>query len=142
MARIRDRMKPDAKGPEWITDSARSPAAPVLARLDAKGDPASLRAKLLDLYRRDQFFIPGDYHRAAELLLAVAKDSSDLLLANEWAALAVMRLHGPAWRTFAETWDRYAQSIGQPSRYGTRPGSVRAATIPPAVARVLRAEGL
>ncbi len=142
MARIRGRMKADAKGPEWITDPARSPAAPVLASLDAKGDPASLRARLFDLYRRDQFFIPGDYHRAAELLLAVAQGSSDLLLANEWAALAVMRLYGPAWRTFAHSWDRYAQSIGQPSRYGTLPGSAQVPSIPPAVVRAMRAEGL
>lgn len=139
MARIAGRMKPDAKGPEWITDPALSPAAPVLASLDTKGDPASLRARLLDLYRRDQFFIPGDYHRAAELLLAVAESPSDLLLANEWAALAVMRLHGPAWGTFARSWDRFAQSIGQPPRYGTLPRSVPASTIPSAVARALNA---
>jgi len=137
MTRIRGRMRPDAKGPDWITDPARSPAAPLLAGLDIKEDPARLRAKLLDLYRRDQFFIPGDYHRAAELLLVAAKDSSDLLLANEWAALAVMRLHGPAWRTFAESWDRFAQSIGQSPRYGTKPGSVPASTSPPAVLRAL-----
>lgn len=144
MMRLAARMKPDAKGPEWITDPARSPSAKVLARLDARElsrrASAALRAKLLSLYRRDQFFIPGDYHLAAELLLATSHNASDLLLANEWAALAVMRLHAPAWRTFAETWDRYAQAIGHPTRYGSLPGQSPAPSIPPAVNRSMKGE--
>lgn len=142
MKRFKARLKPGAKGPAWITDPARSLAAPLLASMKAEGlsrhGRGRIRAKVLGLYRRDRLFIPGDYHRAAELLLATAEDPSDLLLANEWAALAVMRLHAPAWRTFAQSWDRYAVAIGQPVRYGTLSGQPPAApSIPPAVSRAL-----
>lgn len=143
MPRLQSRMRPDAKGPEWITSPMESPACRKLDGLgtevlDAEGR-AHLRGELLRMYQADAFFFPLDYHRAAELLLVCAEGPSDLLLANELAAVAIMRLHGPAWKVFAASWDRFSVAIGQRQRYGTQPGKAIADTVAPAVVRAIKA---
>lgn len=138
MERLRARMNPQAKGPDWITNPAASGAAAELAGLEAKPASAAIRKVVLGLYAADRLFIPADYRRAAALLLRNAANPEDLLLANELAAVAIMRLDAPAWRIYAESWDRFAAAIEQPTRYGTLPGTKRAGSIPPALLRDLQ----
>jgi hypothetical protein len=139
LPRLRARMKPDAKGPEWITDATASPSAEELRKLESSKalDRPKLRARILALYHEDKLLIPSDYRKASILLLSAAGCPQDFLLANELAAVAIMRLDEAAWKPFAESWDRFAQALGQPARYGTLPGQSMDPSVIPPVTRLL-----
>jgi len=98
----------------------KGPATEPLAK--AKSDAAG-RALVLKLYHENKLATPMDYLNAARILSA-AMDSNELLLANEFAALACMRRAPGAFPLFAQTWDKYAKSIGQPARYRPPAASV------------------
>jgi hypothetical protein len=142
LPRLQARLRPGVQGPDWLTDPSLSPATEVLESLRKRARDragrAWIRAEVLRLYREDKLFIPADYYWAADLLAATATGAGDLLLANELAALAVMRQHAAAWRVFARTWDAYAQAMGWRPRYGSRPSSRRADSVHSAVDRMIR----
>ena len=128
----------------WETDPRKSDVRRQLARLNTMASgrfsPVRMRLTLEKLYRQGGLWLPADYSDAAELLLQSGKVPAHFLLANEWAALAVMRHHAPAWNVFARSWDRYAGCIGLPDRYGTRSHfGVIAPSVAPALRRAIAA---
>lgn len=140
LKRMQARMKSNGPAPNWVTKPDSKSFTSVLKAAKPEGlskrRRSSLRAQVLELYRSDRLSIPADYHRAAEILLVCGETPSHFILANEFAAVAVMRQHAPAWPTFARSWDRFARSIGEASRYGTD-GEPMAGTVVPAVMRQL-----
>jgi len=138
------RARADATGKApWETDPARSDVRP---RLDALArfrpsawNRARMRGELLRLHGQGGLWLPADYADAATLLLACGRDPVHFLLANEWAAVSVMRGHGGGWAAFAHSWDRFAASVGLESRYGSD-GTLLAPSVAPALERLL-AEG-
>jgi hypothetical protein len=124
----------------WFMELGKSEVHDRLAALKrlrpSQANRARIRAALSRLHRRGGLWLPSDYADAAELLLGAGMVPSQFLLANEWAAVAVMRGHSSAWSSFARSWDRYAQSIGQAGRYGTITGFM-ASSVGPALRREL-----
>jgi hypothetical protein len=102
--------------------------------------PASKRKALLKGYHEDRVRTPADLHQAARILTRSA-DASDRLLANEWAALALVRGDGPSRILFAQTWDRAAQTLGLPARYGTLGSQTMDPGVAPGVIRNLGFSG-
>lgn len=103
--------------PVWKDLRSRDVQA-ILARCEARKTPVGrVPGTLLELYREDRLKDPSEYRRAAALLLRFCREANAMILANEWAALAVMRRDSEAWRVFADTWDAYLAALGRPPRY-------------------------
>jgi hypothetical protein len=124
----------------WALDPARSEVQAQLERLGrlpgTAWHRARIRRELRRLHRRGGLWLPADYAHASRLLLAAGTTPSQFLLANEWAAVAVMRGYAPAWSSFARSWDRAATSMGLPCRYGTK-GGFMSPSVAPALRRAL-----
>ena len=74
------------------------------------------RAVVLDFYQAGKIVTDADLSNAARILLS-SNRPEELLLAHEFASLAMGELYSPARPLFAETWDAFATSIGRPTRY-------------------------
>lgn len=123
----------DAK---WRAEANRKPAAVELAGLASRKSSVTKEAAIhrtLALYRSDQIETrESNYHAA--LVLSRSRNPETLLLANELAALSALHGYLSARPLFAETWDRFAKSIGRAERYGTFSGSP---SVAPGIARNL-----
>ncbi|AIE85658.1 hypothetical protein [Fimbriimonas ginsengisoli] len=109
---------------------------PIFARLEKRRDPkhrlagdpvasaklASMppspgtRAAVLGFYQKAQIVTAADYGNAAKLLLSSSR-SEELLLAHEFATLAMNEGYRPARRFFTDSWDAFMKSIGRHPRY-------------------------
>jgi len=103
--------------PHWL-DRRSVPVQRELARLEAgTATPEATVQALLVLYQGDRLQDPSEYRRAAGLLGQCDGSRDAQLLANEWAAFAIMRGDSEAWNLFATTWDAFLATLGQPPHY-------------------------
>lgn len=130
--------------PAWRTKDMKDPGLNALVNRSQAGRDGGLgpktRAALVRGYQEDRIRTTDELFAAAKVFTQ-SQEPSDLLLANELAALAAMRGDLPARILFAQTWDRAARALGQPARYGTLGSQTMDPGVAPGVIRALGFSG-
>jgi hypothetical protein len=137
-------LQQERLSPAWRTRPKRDYWANNLHQASGASREAPLtstfRTSLIKGYKEGRLRTAEDLFDAAKILTR-SKDASDLLLANEWAALSAVRGYMPARILFGQTWDRAAKALGHLERYGTMGSQTMGLGVAPGVIRNLGFSG-